>query len=191
MPGALASLQGGSGSEPKIEPAAQDVARERYVIAGQGPAAEAAIDVAKVDVEILGFCSPGSEEPDLEPGADSPAEIGVILANEAWRVRADIADGETAGHIGHEAVEGVADAAAHGGEPRVAGLAAGRAERKRMPLDVGPVDVAFHAEHESADLPVVARGQAQEAAREVEVAGRIPGRRAPAAAAVKAEIEAG
>src|SRR5437899_1569286 len=96
-------------SEAKIEPAPHDVARERYVIAGQEPATKAAIDVAKVDVEILGLCGPGSEQPDLEPGADSPAEIGVILADVAWRAGADIADGQTAGYIGHEAVEGVAD----------------------------------------------------------------------------------
>src|SRR5882757_6150185 len=153
-----------SRSEAEIESAAHDVARERCVVAGQESAAQAAIDVAQVDVEILGFCGPGSEQPNLQPGADSPAEIGVILADVARLVRADIADGEAAGQIGHEAVEGVADAAAHGGEPGVAGLAARRAERKSMSLDVGPVDIAFKTEHEGAELPVVAGGQAQQAA---------------------------
>src|SRR5262245_30671556 len=96
-----------SRSEAEIEPAAHDVACKRCVVAGEDPAAQAAIDVAKVDEEILGLCGPGSEQPDLEPGADSPAEIGVILADVAWLVRADITDGEAAGQIGHEAIEGV------------------------------------------------------------------------------------
>src|SRR5262249_55600012 len=135
-----------SGSEAKIEPATHDLAGERGVVAGKRPAAKAAIDVAKVDVEVFGLCGPGSEQSDLESGADRPTEIGVILADVAWRVRADIADGHAAGRIGHEAVESVADAAAHGGKPGVAGLAARRAERKGMALDVGPVDIAFEAE---------------------------------------------
>src|SRR5437763_7514550 len=91
LPGAFLHAQCRARSKTKIEPAAQDVARERYVIAGQEPAAKAAIEVAKVDVEILGLCGPGSEQPDLESGADSPAEIGVVLADEAGRVRTDIA----------------------------------------------------------------------------------------------------
>src|SRR5262249_2469982 len=111
-------------SEAKVEPAAHDMSRERGVIAGEGPATKPAIDVAKVDVEIFRLCGPGSEQPDLEPCADGPAEIGVILVDIAWRMRADIADGEATRHIGHEAVEGVTHAAAHGGKPGVAGLAA-------------------------------------------------------------------
>src|SRR5262249_1035881 len=128
------------------------------------------------EVGVYGVWGAGSEQSEWEAGADSPTEIRVILADIAWRVRADIADGHAAGRIGHEAVEGVADAAAHGGKPGVAGLAARRTERKGMALDVGPVDIAFEAEHQGADLPGVARGHTQEAAREVEVAGRIPGR---------------
>src|SRR5262245_13268834 len=114
------------------------------MIAGQRPAAKAAIDVAKIDIEILGLCGPGSEQPDFETGADSPAGIGVILADVAWQVRMDVADCQAAGHIGQEAVEGVADATAYRAEPGIAGLAARRAERKRMSLDVGPVDIAFN-----------------------------------------------
>src|SRR5690349_20916678 len=105
-------------------------------------------------------------------------------------MRADVAEREAAGHIGHEPVDGVADAAAHGREPGVAGLATWRAERKRVALDAAPVDVAFETEDESAGLPVVAGGRAQKAARDIEAAGRIPGRRAEAAAAIEAEIEA-
>src|SRR5262249_42411322 len=81
-------------------------------------------------------------------------------------------------------------AATHGREPGVAGLATRRAERKRVALDAAPVDVAFETEDESAGLPVVAGGRAQKAARDIEAAGRIPGRRAEAAAAIEAEIEA-
>src|SRR5437870_6165055 len=105
-------------------------------------------------------------------------------------MRTDVAEREAAGHIGHEAVDGVADAAAHGGEPGVAGLAAGRAERKGVALDAAPVDVAFETKDERAGLPVVAGGRAQKAARHVEVAGRIPGRGAETAPAIDAEIEA-
>src|SRR2546430_2162546 len=81
--------------------------------------------------------------------------------------------------------------AARCGAPGVAGPAARGADRKSMALDVGPVARAFKTEPEGAELPVVAGGQPHEAAREVEVAGRIPGRRAPATASVEAEIETG
>src|SRR5262249_10268094 len=94
LPGAFFDMfRTDSGSEAIVEPATRDVAGERGVVAGKRPAAKAAIDVAKVDVEVFGLCGPGSEQSDLESGADSPTEIRVILADIAWRVRADIADG--------------------------------------------------------------------------------------------------
>src|SRR6202035_4412724 len=96
-----------------------------------------------------------------------------------------------AGDDRHEAVGGVAEPAAHGGEPVVAGLAAERAGGVGGAVDVGPVDVAFQADDALAELIIVADRSADQAAGGVEAASAIPGRTAEAAAAVDADVEAG
>src|SRR5262249_5129687 len=90
-----------------------------------------------------------------------------------------------------EAVEGQAEPPARGGEPLVAGLAASRAQHGGRAFDARPVDVAFRADHRLAELPVVADGAADEAARDVEAIHGVPLGTAPAAAAVDTDLEAG
>src|SRR5262249_58847432 len=99
--------------------------------------------------------------------------------------------GGPAGKVGQEAVEGVAHAPAHGGEPLVAGLAAPRAQHGGRPFDARPVDIALGADHHRAELPVVADGAADEAARHVERVHAVPLGATPTAAAVDADVEAG
>ena len=96
-----------------------------------------------------------------------------------------------AGDVGQEPVEGVAETAAHGGEPLVAGLATGRAQHVRGAFDARPVDVAFGADHDLANLPVVTDGAADQAAGDIELGDPIPLGMTPAAAAIDADIEAG
>ena len=108
---------------------------------------------------------------------------------------AAFADGETAGDVRHDAIERIADAAASGTEPVVAGFAT-RGARRRVgaAADVAPVDVAFEAEHHLVHLPIIADGTAENRARGIEAAGAgrtAPIRRAPAAAAVDTDIQAG
>src|SRR5262249_56183360 len=58
-------------------------------------------------------------------------------------------------------------------------------------FEAGRVAVAFRAEHRLAELPVVADGAADEAARDVEAIQGVPLGTAPAAAAVDTDVEAG
>src|SRR5262249_62225511 len=96
-----------------------------------------------------------------------------------------------AGDVGQEAIQGEAHAPARGGEPLVARLAASRAQHRGRPFDARPVDVALGADHHLAELPVVADGGADEAARQVEAVYGVPLGTAPTAAAVHADVEAG
>src|SRR5262245_32894776 len=178
-------------SEPDVEASTEDVGIERRVTGRHEAAIETAVEVAEIDIEVLGLHADVADHADLESDAEGPAGTAVAAAGQARPGRIDVASGEAAGDVGHEAVEGVAEAAARGDEPLVARLAAGGAQHVRRALDPRPVDVAFGAEHDLVDLPVVADGAADEAAGDVELVDAVPLRRAPTAAAVDAEIEAG
>src|SRR5262249_21180528 len=127
-------------SEPQVRPAAKDVGGERHVAAGQQTAIEAAIEVAEVDVEILGLEAHIADDADFEAGAHGPAGVADAAARQDRQGQAgvDVADREPAGEVGQEAVEGVAYPPAHGGEPLVAGLAAPRAQHGGRPFDARP-----------------------------------------------------
>src|SRR5205823_13976147 len=122
-----------------------------------------------------------------------PAGIGARRADEAGAVGFDIADREAAGEVRQETIEGIADTAAHSAEPVILGLAVQPAAGGAG-LDVGPVDVAFEAEHPRAAgaLPVVAGGAADHAARRAIADGKaVPAGIAEAAAAVDAQVKTG
>src|SRR5215470_12637118 len=61
------------------------------------------------------------------------------------------ADGETERAVDEHVAEGIADASAHGAEPRIGELPAGEAVLRRRNVEIG-----LGAEHEAAGLPVVA-----------------------------------
>src|SRR5262249_28804302 len=132
-------------SEPQVRPAAKDVGGERYVAAGRETAIEAAVEVAEIDVKIFGLQAHIADDADFEAGADGPAGVGDAAARKAGEGRGgvDVADRGPAGDVGQEAVEGVAEPPAHGGEPLVARLAAAGAQHGGRPFDARPVDIAL------------------------------------------------
>src|SRR5262249_10284454 len=143
------------------------------------------------DVKILGLAGPVAPQRHFEAAAGGPAGIGVSLAWLAWHARLDVAEGEAAGHVGHDPVEAEPKPAAHGGEPGNLGLAARRTVSVRGALDVAPVEIAFEAVDELSGLPVEAEGAAGESALDVEIPSRVPFGSAPGEAAVRTEIEPG
>src|SRR5204862_1109033 len=107
-----------------------------------------AVGVPKIDMEIFELRSPVAGQCGFDAGAGAPAGIGVVDAGEAGLAGLNVADRKAAGDIRHHAVPGVAEAAAHGAKPVVLGPAADRAGYiDEGALDVGPVEVAFEAEH--------------------------------------------
>src|SRR5262249_41099914 len=149
--------------------------------------------VADIGIEIFELGGPVADDHALKADAHRPARIGVARTGEAGAVGLDVAEGHAAGDIGHPAIPGVADPAAHSAEPGVLGLAGDRAAGCAA-ADIGPVDVAFEAEHPGAAerLPVVAGGHADHAAaRAVGDGEAVPVGVAERAAAVDAEVEAG
>src|SRR6266851_4546325 len=190
-PGSLGRNDSGLRSEPHVGAGAKQVGVERHVAGRHEGAIEAAVEVAEIDVEVLGLHADIADDAELEAGADRPARRGDAAGREARQGGIDVADREAAGEIRQEPVQGIAEAAAHGRQPVVARRAAGRAQSRRRSPDVGPVDVAFDAERGLAELPIVADGAADQPARHVEPIDAVPLRAAPAAAAVDAEIEAG
>src|SRR5262245_210721 len=184
--------RGALASEAEVRPAAKHVGGERYVASGRETAIEAAVEVAEIDVKVLGLQAHIADEADLEAGADGPAGVADAAARqERRRGGVDVAEREPAGEVGQEAVEGDAQPPAYGGEPLVAGLAAPRAQQGGRPFDARPVDVAFGAKHRLAELPVVTDGAADEAARYVERIQAVPLGATPAATAVDTDVEAG
>src|SRR5579863_476406 len=112
-------------------------------------------------------------------GAAGPAGFGRIADRIAGEVGADVAEGGAAGAIDEEAVERIADAATHGGEPIVSGQAASSAEARRREraeaAGVGPIAVGFDAEHPGASLIIGPERAAEDEAGGVEIAARHPG----------------
>jgi hypothetical protein len=178
-------------AEVIVQAGAHDIVLHRDIV-GRRAATGAAIKLAEIDVEIFGLSAPVAGQRNFNPAADGPAGIGGAVAGKARSRRLDVTDGETAGQIGHDAAEGVAGAAAHGGEPAIAGAATRAAARIAAAFEVRPVEIAFEAEHSIAVLPVVTGGAADLAAGRADAGGltRPPGM-TPAAAAVGADIETG
>ena len=109
--------------------------RKRHVVRIEAVAAgEPAVELAEVDVEIFGL---GVQLPAMANSRPPPTvqpTLVSLIAGEARLAGADVAERGTAGDVGHEPVEGVADAAADGAEPGVLGLAAERAAGVVVPL---------------------------------------------------------
>src|SRR5207247_1347199 len=162
-----------------VQPRADDVRVELDVVRRHRSAGRAAIELAEIDVEIFELGRPVADEGVFDAKAGGPAGLRLAGAGEAWRRRLDVAERAARGDVGQEAVERVADAAAQGGEPAELGLAAERAIEHGRALDVGPVVIAFDAEHPGAGLDVVAGGEAGQRAGDVERAG-VGRRRVPA-----------
>src|ERR1700735_4581606 len=166
-----------------VHTGAQNVGVERYVVVHKpGAAVQTAVELAEIDIKIFDLGRPILGDCTLKPAAERPAGIGGTCRGKARCRGADIAERRTAGDKGHEAIGGIAEAAANRRQPSVAGLTAERATIVRA-VDVGPIDVTFDAEHRAAPLIIVADGAADEAARNVAVAGRVPARIAECAAA--------
>src|SRR5260221_1009246 len=149
--------------------------------------------VADIGVEIFELRGPVVGDHAFDADADRPAGIGVARAGKAAEVRLDVAERDAAGDIRQPAIPRVTDAAAHRAEPAVLGFAGGSAANRGV-TDVGPIDVAFEAEHPRAAerLPIVAGGDAEHAAARAVADGEaVPVGITEGAAAVYAAIEAG
>src|SRR5262249_61015831 len=124
-------------------------------------------------------------------GPRGRAGVAAAAARKERQGGVDTADANPRGDVGQEAVEGQAEPPARGGEPLVAGLAAPRAQHGGRAFDARPVDVAFRADYRLAELPIIADGAADEAARYVERIQAVPLGATPSAAAVDTDVEAG
>src|SRR5690348_8079290 len=175
-------------SEVVVDAAAHEVAAEVDVgrrAAGGG----AAVRLAEIGIEVLDLGAPRADDGSFDAAAERPAYAGFGFAAERGR-GLHVAEGGAAGDVRHHATESVADAAARGRQPVVAGFAdAADADGVgRAAFDVAPIEVALEAQHHGAHLPVVAERTADHAAIDVEVgradAENVPGRVAEAPAAV-------
>src|SRR5215472_10452932 len=97
----------------------------------------------------------------LDPGARGPAGFGRAAHGIVGEVRLDVADGSASGAIDEKAVESIAGAAAHGGEPSVLGQTTSSAEaggasrgKGAEAARVGPVAIGLDAEHPRANLVI-------------------------------------
>src|SRR4029077_6068737 len=150
-------------SEPDVEASTEEIGVERRVAGRHESAIETAIEIAEIDIEVLGLHADIADHADLEPDAEGPAGVAVAAPRQSRARHADIPGRETAGDVGHEAVEGIAEAAAGGDEPLVACLAARGTQHVRGALDPRPVNVPCGPQHDLVDLPVVADGAADQA----------------------------
>src|SRR5579883_1874767 len=171
---------------------AEDVLLQRNIVRRKSAAA-GAVEAAEIDAQVFRLRAPIARQRQFDAGARGPAGIDGLAAGKARRRRANVADGETAGDVWHDPIERIADAAAHGEKPTVAGAASDRATRRRaLAVESGPVGVGLDAEHDFAELLIVADCAAGLAAGKTDSRGvAAPDGMAPAAAAVGAEIKAG
>src|ERR1700730_7866165 len=101
--------------EPVVQPGADDILAEvhgdRTAVAGH-----AAGDAAAVRVQILDLGRPRTGDDELDTGARGPAEIDLALVAErlAEDIRREIADRGAGGHVGHDAIERIAEPQAGG-----------------------------------------------------------------------------
>src|SRR5262249_15887654 len=179
------------GLEPHVESGAEDVSEQRDVAARQQAAIKPAVEVAEVDVEIFTLDAHVAHDAEFESGAHGPSGVGDAAAGKTGNARADVAERQAGGEIRQESIDRVADPRARRRQPRVATLAARRAEHVGRAFDAGPVDVALGANHELIDLPIVADGAADQPPGYIELVDAVPLGAPPAAPPVDAEIKAG
>src|ERR1051326_7006602 len=94
-----------------------------------GRSAAGARAVRYGDVEIFGLHRPMPVKCDFDAAARGPAGLEILDGADSGHVALDVAEGGAAGAKHQEPVKRVADAAAHGGDIVVRGLAAGGAGR--------------------------------------------------------------
>src|SRR4029079_1849670 len=178
-------------SEPHVEAGAQRVRIKRDVAVAGEPAIEAAIEVAEIEVKVLGLDAHIAHNAGLDTGTHGPAHLGIAARGKDGCGRIDIADREPCRQVRQKTVERVSRPAAYGRHPVIAGAASERAIHDSGAFDAGPVDVAFGAHDHLSELPVVADRAADEAAGNIELVDAVPLRLAPAPAAVDAQIKPG
>src|SRR6185437_10794451 len=144
------------GLEPVVHAGAHDIGVEVHIGCETGARHVAAL-LAEIDVEIFDLCGPRTGDRGFQPAAECPPGFCFGQTSEARLRRFDIADGETAGQVRHEAIKRITDASADGAEPVVARFAYGaRADsRRRAALDVAPIDIALEAEDDLIHLPII------------------------------------
>lgn len=82
----------------------------------------------------------------------------------------DVAEGDTAGNVGQEAIKGITNAGASSTQPVVTGFArcASASAGRSDPTDVAPIGVALEPEDPLAQLSIVADRAAGQTARDIE-----------------------
>src|SRR5262245_53203964 len=90
-------------SEPDVEASTEEVGIERRVAGRHETAIETAIEIAEIDIEVLGLHAHIADHADLESDAEGPAGTAVAAAGKARPGRIDVAGGEAASDVGQEA----------------------------------------------------------------------------------------
>src|SRR6516162_5319919 len=162
-------------AEVIIQAGADNVLVLRNVVVRQPAAIRAAIELAEINMQVFRFRGPIARQRHFDAAADGPAGVGRAGAWKSRSRSADIANGKAARHIGQNAAERIAGAAAHGREPAIAGAAAGAKCRAARAAQIRPIDIALETEHGVAELPIVAGRAAGLGARKVDLGGlRLP-----------------
>src|SRR6185437_8563292 len=155
------SFSGGGRSEAIIHARAHEMGVEVDAVADRA-AGNAAVERAEVDVEIFALDRQIAPDRVFEASAGGPTNSGLGGRAEHRFGGLDVARGAAGGDIGHQAAPaGIADPAAHRGEPIIFGLAAVDAA-SGVALDVRPIDVAFDAPDPHAGLEIVAKRAADD-----------------------------
>src|ERR1700688_2936664 len=79
-------------SEPIVDAAAQQLLAQRHIVGDGRPAREAAVEAAKIDMEVFGLCRPIADNRGLHAGPDGPSEIGLAGAGESRCAGPNIAE---------------------------------------------------------------------------------------------------
>src|SRR5215469_7986644 len=153
-------------AEMIVEAGADHVIVHRNVVRRQA-AIESAIELAEVNMKIFSLGRPVTRQRDFNAAADRPAGIRGARSGKAGCGCTDVAQRQSAAEVRHDAAKGVTGAPAHGREPAVTDAAA-RAERGAAgAFQVRPIDIAFHAKHRIAELPIVSGRAPKLRAREI------------------------
>src|SRR3569833_9130 len=158
------------------------------VAAAGGGAGDGHAGVAGVDVEIFALDAPAIPDGPFQAAAERVARAPVRSLGRTARsgnAQLGVGIGPAAGAVDHHAVEGEADAAAHRGESRDLAFNRDAAAEILAGFDAGALEVAFEADHEAAELQVIAELAAIDGAL-----GVVGERAGPAVAAIDAGVEA-
>src|SRR5262249_51747373 len=92
--------------------------------------------VAQANEEVFGPRRPMRREPDLDPAATGPANMGLSLA-QAWDVELACPVGQAGRRVDEDVVERVSGAPAHRAEPRIGKLVGREPALRTRGLDAG------------------------------------------------------